>query len=125
VLLAEASDLLTEVGIGREQAREALAALAEGTLANLRERGPESALTGPIRRGDRATIERHLAALSGRPELAQLYRALGRRAVALARRAPDPAPAEALDAVEALLAEPASSEAGGAAGPRARAAQPR
>lgn len=125
VLLAEASQLLTEVGIDREQAGEALAALAEGTLANLRERGAEAALTGPIRRGDRATIERHLAALSGRPELAQLYRALGRRAVALARRAPDPAPAEALDAVEALLAEPPRDAHGEASDLRARAAQPR
>jgi predicted short-subunit dehydrogenase-like oxidoreductase (DUF2520 family) len=122
VLLALASDLLAQVGIAPEQAREALVALADGTLANLRERGIDAALTGPIRRGDRATIERHLAALSGRPELAQLYRLLGRRAVDLARRAPDPAPAEALDAVEALLAEPADA-AGDAADLRTRKAR--
>lgn len=113
VLLAQASELLAEVGIAPEQGSEALVALAEGTLANLRERGVDAALTGPIRRGDRATVERHLAALSARPDVAQLYRALGRRAVALARRAPDPAPAEALDAVEALLAEPSSADADG------------
>lgn len=125
VLLAAASELLTEVGIAPEQASEALSALAEGTLANLRERGPDAALTGPIRRGDRATVERHLAALSARPDVAQLYRALGRRAVALARRAPDPAPAEALDAVEALLAEPSSPspEAGAGSDLRARKAR--
>ncbi|HEU5055863.1 MAG TPA: DUF2520 domain-containing protein [Kofleriaceae bacterium] len=122
VLLALASDLLAQVGIAPEQAREALVALADGTLANLRERGIDAALTGPIRRGDRATIERHLAALSGRPELAQLYRALGRHAAALARRAPDPAPSEALDAVEALLAEPAPA-AGDAADLRTRKAR--
>jgi predicted short-subunit dehydrogenase-like oxidoreductase (DUF2520 family) len=114
VLLAEASALLTDVGIAPEQAREALVALAEGTLASLRERGADAALTGPIRRGDRATIERHLAALSSRPELAQLYRVLGRHAVALARRAPEPAPTEALDALEALLAEPTSPASGDA-----------
>jgi predicted short-subunit dehydrogenase-like oxidoreductase (DUF2520 family) len=110
VLLAAASELLVEIGIAPEQASEALAALAEGTLANLRERGPDAALTGPVRRGDRATIERHLGALSGRPDLAALYRMLGRRAVELARRAPEPAPAEALDAVEALLAEPGEQD---------------
>jgi predicted short-subunit dehydrogenase-like oxidoreductase (DUF2520 family) len=125
VLLAAASELLTEVGIAPEQASEALSALAEGTLANLRERGPDAALTGPIRRGDRATVERHLAALSTRPDLAQLYRTLGRRAVALARRAPDPAPTEALDAVEALLSEPSSPspEAGAGSDLRARKAR--
>lgn len=126
VLLAAAGELLTEVGIAPEQANQALAALAEGTLANVRERGADAALTGPIRRGDRATVERHLAALSTRPDLAQLYRALGRRAVAMARRAPDPAPAEALDAVEALLAEPSSEAPSTAASDlRQRAAQPR
>ncbi len=122
VLLAQASELLVEIGIAPEQAREALSALAEGTLANLRERGADAALTGPIRRGDRATVERHLAALSARPDLAQLYRTLGRRAVELARRAPDPAPSEALDALQALLTEPpeASSE-----GPDVRARKAR
>jgi len=121
VLLAAATELLTEVGLAPEQASEALSALAEGTLANLRERGADAALTGPIRRGDRATVERHLAALSGRPDLAQLYRALGRRAVALARRAPDPAPAEALDALAELLAEPESADSADGSGLRVRA----
>ena len=105
VLVSAAADLLTEVGIPREQAISALVPLVEGTLANLRERGPEAALTGPVRRGDRDTVARHLAALAERSELAALYRALGRRAVALARRAPEPAPKDALDAIDALLGE--------------------
>ena len=103
VLLDAAAELFAAVGIPRERAVDALVPLVEGTLANLRERGPEAALTGPIRRGDRATVERHLAALGGRPELAALYRSLGRRAVELARRAPEPAEAAALDAIDALL----------------------
>ncbi|HUS63888.1 MAG TPA: DUF2520 domain-containing protein [Kofleriaceae bacterium] len=111
VLLAEAADLLASVGIPRDQAVEALVPLAEGTLANVRERGPEAGLTGPIRRGDRETVARHQAALAGRPELAALYRSLGRRAVALARRAPDAAPTSALDEIEALLAEPLEGSA--------------
>jgi predicted short-subunit dehydrogenase-like oxidoreductase (DUF2520 family) len=112
VLLSAAADLLAGVGIAREQAIEALAPLVEGTLANVRERGPEAALTGPIRRGDAATVERHLAALASRPDLAELYRALGRRAVVLARSAPEPAAAESLDAVDALLHEPGEDSAG-------------
>jgi predicted short-subunit dehydrogenase-like oxidoreductase (DUF2520 family) len=54
----------------------------QGTVANLA-RGPVSALTGPVRRGDAATVRRHLAALP--PGDRALYRALGLAALALAR----------------------------------------
>jgi predicted short-subunit dehydrogenase-like oxidoreductase (DUF2520 family) len=47
--------------------------------------GTASALTGPLRRGDVQTIRAHLAALG--PEDRQLYRAVGRAALALAREA--------------------------------------
>jgi predicted short-subunit dehydrogenase-like oxidoreductase (DUF2520 family) len=126
VLLAAAADLLAAVGIAREQAIEALVPLVEGTLANVREHGPEAALTGPIRRGDRDTVERHLDALADRPELASLYRALGRRAAAIARSAPDPAPAEALDAIDSLLRDApdvGGAEAADPTGVRARRAR--
>ena len=111
VLVAAAVELLAEVGIGKEQATEAMVALVDGTLANVRERGVEAALTGPIRRGDRVTVERHLAALANRPELDALYRALARRAVDLARRAPDPAASDALDAIEVVVGSPRVGEA--------------
>ena len=124
VLVAAAVELLGEVGIGREQATEAMVALVDGTLANVRERGVEAALTGPIRRGDRVTVERHLAALADRPELDALYRALARRAVDLARRAPDPAPSDALDAIEAVVGSPRVGESSvDPAGVRARRAR--
>ncbi|HEY9557422.1 MAG TPA: DUF2520 domain-containing protein, partial [Acidimicrobiales bacterium] len=42
---------------------EAYLALSRGTLANVAALGPADALTGPVKRGDTATIERHLAAL--------------------------------------------------------------
>jgi predicted short-subunit dehydrogenase-like oxidoreductase (DUF2520 family) len=38
--------------------------LVRATIDNVAELGPEAALTGPAARGDRATIERHLAAMS-------------------------------------------------------------
>jgi predicted short-subunit dehydrogenase-like oxidoreductase (DUF2520 family) len=38
--------------------------LARGSLENVAALGPGAALTGPVRRGDWATVERHLAALA-------------------------------------------------------------
>jgi len=45
---------------------------------------PEEALTGPIARGDVATVASHLAILPA--DRQPLYRSLGREALALARR---------------------------------------
>lgn len=42
---------------------EAYLALARGALDNVAALGPAAALTGPVRRGDEATVARHLAAL--------------------------------------------------------------
>ncbi|MGA8217165.1 MAG: DUF2520 domain-containing protein, partial [Solirubrobacterales bacterium] len=66
-----------------------LAPLVMRTAANWAELGP-AALTGPIARGDRATIERHRAALAeSAPELLPVYDALGTRAEAVARESAD------------------------------------
>ena len=66
-LYRTASALFSEVGVPPE----ALVPLMERTIAN------GFALTGPIARGDRATIEAHLHALEARaPEVVPLYRAL-------------------------------------------------
>ena len=42
---------------------EAFLALARGTIDNVGALGPAAALTGPVARGDEATVERHLASL--------------------------------------------------------------
>jgi predicted short-subunit dehydrogenase-like oxidoreductase (DUF2520 family) len=77
-----ASELLERIGV--EDARELLAPLVLRTAANWAERGPE-ALTGPIARGDSATVQRHRVALAETaPELVRLYDALAMRAEALA-----------------------------------------
>ena len=52
---------------------------------------PDGGLTGPVARGDAATVESHLAALADEPALAALYRALARGAVDLL--VPERAPA--------------------------------
>jgi predicted short-subunit dehydrogenase-like oxidoreductase (DUF2520 family) len=72
-----AAELLARSGAGDPgEARELLAPLVLRTAANWAERGPE-ALTGPIARGDRETVERHRAALAElSPELLETYDAL-------------------------------------------------
>ena len=88
VALEEAStELLGRVGV--DDARELLAPLVLRTAANWAERGPD-ALTGPIARGDTATVEGYLAALrESAPELLPLYEALTERATELASRGPE------------------------------------
>jgi len=81
-LESSAEELLEAAGI--ENGRELLAPLTLRTAANWAERGPE-ALTGPISRGDEATVERHLDAIAERaPELEPLYRVLADRTRAIA-----------------------------------------
>ena len=86
-----AAELAGRLGI--EDARELLAPLVLRTAANWAERGP-AALTGPIARGDHATVERHRAALiDTAPELLPLYDALAARAEVVARASVNEAPA--------------------------------
>ena len=75
-----------------------LGPLMQGSLANALALGPQTALTGPIVRGDAATVTRHLAVLPA--ELQPVYRALGERTVALAG---ERLPAEAGQRLLALL----------------------
>ncbi len=70
-----------------ELARGAVAAAGESVEAGA---GPAAALTGPVARGDRGTVERQLAALrQAAPELVPLVVLLGREALArIAETAP-------------------------------------
>ncbi len=77
-----AVELLEAVGI--DAARELLAPLVLHTAANWSERGAQ-ALTGPIARGDEATVASHVAALrETAPQLLDLYEALAERTRAIA-----------------------------------------
>lgn len=84
-LVAVAARLLEDAGIAGEGALAALVPLARATLENLEASGPVAALTGPVARGDVATVRRHLMSL--RHADAELYRAVGRETLKLARRA--------------------------------------
>jgi predicted short-subunit dehydrogenase-like oxidoreductase (DUF2520 family) len=86
-----AAGLLERAGV--DDPRELLAPLVLRTAANWSERGA-GALTGPIARGDEATIERHLAALAEvHPDLLDAYRALAERTRATAAAGSQEAPA--------------------------------
>jgi predicted short-subunit dehydrogenase-like oxidoreductase (DUF2520 family) len=104
VLLAKAVQLLETTGWSEKEATSGLLALTEGVLASIRKRGAAAALTGPVRRGDVKTIERHLSALAElagsagsrrEPPLVDLYRMLGLIALEIAVEAgTEPAAAE-------------------------------
>lgn len=85
VMLEEAEMLLAAAGMTRPQARAALLPLALASLENVLDAGPAAALTGPVRRGDVATVRRHLAALRGPRR--RLYAAVAEAATRLARTA--------------------------------------
>ena len=77
--------LFGRAGIPKADAEAALSKLAEGTLANVASVGIPAALTGPIERGDEATVRLHVAALAAMPGLLGPYLALGGLTVGVAR----------------------------------------
>jgi predicted short-subunit dehydrogenase-like oxidoreductase (DUF2520 family) len=83
-LLSAAAELLVMAGLEPDIAEQGLLALMEGALANARRVGPRAALTGPVVRGDTATVERHLEALHEHPDADALYRALTQAILQLA-----------------------------------------
>ena len=86
-LVDAASALCGRAGIDEPTGRAALGPLVRATLENVLAAGPAAALTGPIARGDAATVRRHLEALAGgERDLDELYRAMGRWTVELALR---------------------------------------
>jgi predicted short-subunit dehydrogenase-like oxidoreductase (DUF2520 family) len=85
VLAALAARLLVGLGVDERDAWGATRALMHGAVANLEGETPARALTGPIARGDAATVRAHLDALRAHPETRALYTALSAVAVEIAR----------------------------------------
>jgi len=85
-LLDGALMLMEGAGVGRADALAMLLPLVRGTVRNVENLGVPDALTGPIARGDVATVERHLRDLAARaPALLPLYREAGRWCVRVGR----------------------------------------
>ena len=81
------SGLLAHSGMDRAEALAAAEPLIRGTVENIGSVGVPDALTGPIARGDIATVARHLQALDAiDKKTGDTYRALGVYTVDIARR---------------------------------------
>lgn len=105
---ATAEAVLVAAGVAEEDARTMVASLLISTARNVAGAGVKAALTGPVRRGDADVIRRHRESLATLdPELAETYRLVSRRILALID---DP---RAKDASEAAL-EPAGVRRPGA-----------
>ena len=79
--------MLSSCGLSRRRARQVLLPLVESTLANLKLQDPKLALTGPFKRGDAATIRKHIAAMRSADlhDALAAYALLGRRSLAMAK----------------------------------------
>jgi predicted short-subunit dehydrogenase-like oxidoreductase (DUF2520 family) len=86
-----ASGMLGAAGIGEKAAAGMLLPLVQGTLQNVNNFGLEKALTGPIFRGDVATVRKHLAGLRDDPDAREVYLVMGRQILRLSEKSGLPA----------------------------------
>ena len=86
-LLDSAEQLMLLAGVPKQDALRALAPLARTSIDNVVDRGAVQALTGPVMRGDAATVTEHARALErAEQSIAELYKAAGLHALHMARR---------------------------------------
>lgn len=87
VTLMEASAEIANLGgLDEDEALAALLPLVRTTLQNVESQNISAALTGPIKRGDTETVQRHLQILSKDKNLLSLYKNLGLETLKLADR---------------------------------------
>lgn len=92
-----------KAGIPRSASLKALEPMVRETVDAIFERGPAQALSGPVSRGDVATVKRQFAMVRDwDPEIGKLYRGLGLIAIALAESDRRVDPARAADLRDAL-----------------------
>jgi len=97
-LLAVGERVAGTAGVSRKAARERMLPILRQTLANYARLGSPGSFSGPIARGDVATVKRHLKVLLEVPEVREVY-------VALARAALRDLPAKNRAALEKVLEE--------------------
>ena len=84
-LVASAIKAYGYAGIDADTATQLATPILRNTMENILQLGPQAALTGPIARGDRELVGRELDMLRAMdPELAEVYRLLGKRTLELA-----------------------------------------
>jgi predicted short-subunit dehydrogenase-like oxidoreductase (DUF2520 family) len=97
------AELLARAGVPSDAATKMLGPLLRSVAENVEKLGFPNALTGPVRRGDAAGVERHLAVLRSKlPSAVGLYVASGKAQLPLARAIGD-APGDRFDAVDRVL----------------------
>jgi predicted short-subunit dehydrogenase-like oxidoreductase (DUF2520 family) len=79
--LVTAEQVARKAGMNRKMARRRMLPIVRQTLANYFQKGAAEAFSGPIIRGDTATIKKHLRILHQLPEAKQVYLALARAAL--------------------------------------------
>jgi predicted short-subunit dehydrogenase-like oxidoreductase (DUF2520 family) len=95
-LLAVTERVAGAAGVTRKAARQRVLTILNRTLANYARLGAAQSFSGPIARGDAATVEKHLKILLAIPDAREVY-------VALARAALRDLPAKNRNALEKLL----------------------
>jgi predicted short-subunit dehydrogenase-like oxidoreductase (DUF2520 family) len=79
--MATAERIGRELGLNPQRTRKIIAPILQQTIRNYLSHGPAAAFSGPIVRGDSATVRKNLAALKRVSGAAEIYRALARVAV--------------------------------------------
>ena len=78
-LLSAAETVARKAGVPRPQAL--IRRILQQTIENYLHQGADAAFSGPVRRGDIATIKKHLLALKELPAVREIYVALAKNAV--------------------------------------------
>jgi predicted short-subunit dehydrogenase-like oxidoreductase (DUF2520 family) len=103
-LLDTATQLLSQAGLDDSMASRVLMPLVQGTLQNVNKFNAETALTGPVARGDHHSIAKHLEALQKLPDLHGLYKTMAKQSLQIAKRERSLSE-EKIKALEDLLAD--------------------
>jgi predicted short-subunit dehydrogenase-like oxidoreductase (DUF2520 family) len=75
-LVASVYDIAKQAGWKEKELKQLVHPLITETLRNIEKYGPEDSLTGPLRRGDVATIQKHLKTLKRNKRLLKIYKEL-------------------------------------------------
>jgi predicted short-subunit dehydrogenase-like oxidoreductase (DUF2520 family) len=75
-LITAAQQVGKIAGLSERQARDLMEPIVRQTIDNCFLSTPQEAFSGPLRRGDLATVRKHLDALKQQPNVHELYRAL-------------------------------------------------
>lgn len=101
-ILDTAAEVLAAAGLPKADIPQILMPLVQGTLQNVNKFDAGKALTGPVVRGDKTSVAKHLEALEKLPQLRDLYISVASRSLQIAKRE-NYLSEEKIKALEALL----------------------